>query len=557
MDYLKFKSVLKKFAKTDIINLLGKRYDQIIEWESDEYSFQKDALIDILIKSDGFSLFKNKKFRENYYQHVDIDILQELLNTNETDYEKLAKEASKKHFVSNPFYKRYFEILNCPDYEFEDSYQEQTLEVIEQTNHGKNFYELFDYQYLVKQQAIYELERKQTIGRRILIQMPTGTGKTKTAMHVISHYLNFINKNGLVLWVAHNNELLQQAFDTFRDVWSHLGTFPIKVEKSWGKDPIYCLNGVIFYTIQGLQAMKNSDLYSELVFQTDLFIYDECHKIGAKETLSVVKDFIKPKEKKLNFIGLTATPGRSTEYSIGNIHFADFWNRVIKIDINVVNTISMPEMEALNAKKIDNLIEYFQEGGFLSKLEKEELNFTPSQEIVDSLKTQFDNNLEDYTLPLINKIASNKQRNLVILQKLRELNNRKIPTIVFACSVDHAKMLSSYLSLEDIPNSLVYGEMPTSMRKKAIADFKNRDSEVNIIINFDILTTGFDSTNIQCVFITRPTKSVILYSQMIGRGLRGKKMGGNSVSKLIDVKENLDIYNEKDAFKHFDQYFGG
>ena len=557
MDYSRYKAVLKRFSKTDIIRLLGDRYEQIIEWDSDENSFQKDALVDILIKSDGFSLFKNKKFRENYFQHVELSVLQDLLETRSSDYEKLAKDAAKKNFGNNPFYKRYFELLNCQDYEFEGSYQEQTLEVIEQANPSKNFYELFDYQYLIKQQAIYELERTSSVGRRTLIQMPTGTGKTKTAMHVIAHYLNFINKDGLVIWVAHTNELLQQAFDTFRDVWSHLGTFPINVEKSWGKDEINGEKGIIFYTIQSLQSKRNSDLYNKLVTNSDLFVYDECHKIGARETFAVIKDFIKPKSKKLNFIGLTATPGRSTEYSIENRSFAEFWNRIIKIDIDVVNSISMPEMEALNAKKIDNQIEYFQERGFLSKLEKEELDFTPTQEIIDALKNQLDNSHEDYTDAIMKKIATNKQRNLVILQKLRELNNKNIPTIVFACSVDHAKMLSSYLSLEDIPNSLVHGELPTAMRRKAIADFKNRDNNVNIIINFDILTTGFDSTNIKCVFITRPTKSIILYSQMIGRGLRGKKMGGNETCRLIDVKENLDVYNERDAFKHFDQYFGG
>ena len=59
MDYSRYKAVLKRFSKTDIIRLLGDRYEQIIEWDSDENSFQKDALVDILIKSDGFSLFKN------------------------------------------------------------------------------------------------------------------------------------------------------------------------------------------------------------------------------------------------------------------------------------------------------------------------------------------------------------------------------------------------------------------------------------------------------------------------------------------------------------------
>lgn len=105
----------------------------------------------------------------------------------------------------------------------------------------------------------------------------------------------------------------------------------------------------------------------------------------------------------------------------------------------------------------------------------------------------------------------------------------------------------------NINNSLVYGDMVDTDRKRAINEFKT--GKVKIIINYEILTTGFDATNIRCVFITRPTKSVILYSQMIGRGLRGPKMGGNKTCLLIDVKENLVAYNENAAFKHFDNYW--
>ena len=67
-------------------------------------------------------------------------------------------------------------------------------------------------------------------------------------------------------------------------------------------------------------------------------------------------------------------------------------------------------------------------------------------------------------------------------------------------------MLAAMLNLEGIPNSLVLGEMDAMDRKRAINIFKNRNSGVDIIINYEVLTTGFDSKNIKCVFITRPTK---------------------------------------------------
>lgn len=142
------------------------------------------------------------------------------------------------------------------------------------------------------------------------------------------------------------------------------------------------------------------------------------------------------------------------------------------------------------------------------------------------------------------------------MQKLRELNSEKKPTIVFACSVKHAQLLSAMLTLEDIPNAVVYGDMPAYERTTAISRFKDTKDNMNIIINYEVLTTGFDATNIECVFIARPTQSVVLYSQMIGRGLRGPQMGGNEICLLVDVKDNLKQYDENMAFSHFNNYWG-
>ena len=74
--------------------------------------------------------------------------------------------------------------------------------------------------------------------------------------------------------------------------------------------------------------------------------------------------------------------------------------------------------------------------------------------------------------------------------------------------------------------------------------------------NYEVLTTGFDSTNIRCVFITRPTQSIVLYSQMLGRGLRGPMMGGNEECLLVDIEDNLGKYDADMAFEHFNSYWG-
>ena len=253
------------------------------------------------------------------------------------------------------------------------------------------------------------------------------------------------------------------------------------------------------------------------------------------------------------FIGLTATPGRTTDLSKENDLFVKEFDHIVGINVDLINSISLSPSETRNYSGSKDPIRYFQDNGYLSFIKKENLDYEVDEAIKADLLKELGKAGEYFSDDLINQIAFNKSRNLKIVEKLRELNDKKIPTIVFACTLEHAKMLSAFLKLIDIENSLVYGEMDNYSRAKSIEDFKS--GKVNIIINFQILTTGFDSTNIRCVFITRPTKSVILYSQMIGRGLRGPKMGGNPECLLIDVKENLISFNENKAFKHFDKYW--
>ena len=116
------------------------------------------------------------------------------------------------------------------------------------------------------------------------------------------------------------------------------------------------------------------------------------------------------------------------------------------------------------------------------------------------------------------------------------------------------RSVHSILKAKGVKTSQVYAETPKQKRDKEIYNFKSGSTK--ILINVSVLTTGFDSTNIKCVFIARPTKSIVLYSQMIGRGLRGPKMGGNEDCLLIDMKDNLERFSdENDAFSFFEEYW--
>lgn len=389
-------------------------------------------------------------------------------------------------------------------------------------------------------------------------------------MHIIANYINFsLEKEGIVLWVAHTTELLQQAFDTFESVWQHLGDGGIRAYKLWGskniEDTSKPLNGIVFCGLAKLMSIVDSNhkLYERLKKDCRLVVFDEAHKAAAKKTQSVIEGLMRMPEgyKNRALIGLTATPGRTTEDSYDNTLLTNmFGNKLIYIDSDILNQINLGKMKALNTVAETNIIRYFQERHILAKMKPYKLtykmDFTESElKTLSSALRDMGYNDKEYTNEQLKVLAANKARNLAIITKIREIHNEKKPTIVFACSVEHAKMLSAMLTLEGISNSLVLGDMDPIDRRKAIEAFKDCNSGVDIIINYEVLTTGFDSKNIKCVFITRPTKSIVLYSQMLGRGLRGPLMGGNEECILVDIDDNLQAFDNETAFSHFNDYW--
>lgn len=547
-----------------LYNLLGQLKESLVEWSFDGKSLTlKQNLVDVIIAIKGLDLFNDESFRYNFLLATnDIKLIDKLcVLTNITkkgtdDYFSLSSKISKIAFKENNLYKYLIrEYLEIHDYEFKESSDTSNAEFISIESKGMN--ELYDYQYMIKQQAINDLSNEEKGLYKILIHMPTGTGKTKTTMHIISHYINHISKaKGLVVWIAHSDELLRQAYETFISVWKHLGQRNLTVYKGWNGYPESFNDGILFTSIQALLTKMKKPVFDYIDKNSTLIVFDEVHKAGAsKYRMCVDALTFKQYEYSKAFIGLTATPGRTTEISKENEIFSGSFDHIIGIDVDKVISITLNKNEAANYSGSKEVIPYFQDQKILARLKRKILEFELDSELKNNLRVELKKTREDYSEELLEKIGLNKARNTKIVEELRQLNENGVPTIVFACSLQHAQMLSAFLKILNIPNALVYGDMSKYEREKAINDFKNPESPVKIIINYEILTTGFDSTNIRCVFITRPTKSVILYSQMIGRGLRGPRMGGNSECLLIDVKENLDAYNENDAFKHFDDYW--
>lgn len=564
MEYDKLSRIMRNLDEGYLYQLLGDLKNSLIEWSFDGKSLTlKQNLIDVIIAIKGLELFADEGFRYNFLLATNdrklIDALcnkADIQEQHSDDYFSLASKLSKVPFKENEVYKYLIrDYLAIQNFIFKETSDNTNSEFIEMKSKGMN--ELYDYQYMIKQQAINDLSNEEKGLYKILIHMPTGTGKTKTAMHIISHYINHISKaKGLIVWIAHSDELLKQAYETFKSVWIHLGQRDLNIYKGWNGYPEVFDDGILFTSIQALLSKMNKPIFDFIDKNSTLIVFDEVHKAGASKYKKCV-DALTEKQYKYtkSFIGLTATPGRTTEISKDNEVFSGSFDHIIGIDVEKVISITLNKNEAANYSGSKEVIPYFQDQQILARLKRKVLDFELDASLMTNLKEELVKTREDYSDELLKKIGLNKARNTKIVEELRRLNEEEVPTIVFACSLQHAQMLSVFLKILNIPNALVYGNMGKYERETAISDFKNPNSPIKIIINYEILTTGFDSTNIRCVFITRPTKSVILYSQMIGRGLRGPKMGGNAECLLIDVKENLESYNENDSFKHFDEYW--
>ena len=573
-DYIDY---MVKFSQSDLRGYLGEdMVDLLVEWmPNGDTLLTKQKMVSMINSLYGTSILRNKQFRKDLLQSMKKSDIFEIRDVclsgnerNQKDPLKVIEIIANKPWKKNALTEHLLKLWNVPETVL-DKEKDTTVIENEILAPDEQFYELLDYQYYIKQRVLNNLNSEHLL-ERMLVHMPTGTGKTKTTMHIITNYINFtIKKQGIVIWIAHTTELLQQAYDTFESVWKHLGDGKINAYKLWGTKTIeninQPLNGIVFLGLSKLMSIADSKpaLYERLKRDCRLIVFDEAHKAAAKKTQKVIEGLMRMPAGYENraLIGLTATPGRTTEDTYDNNLLTNmFGNKLIYIDSTILNQINLGRLKALNTVAETNIIKYFQERRILAKMKPQKLTYKMdfSEKDIKTLSSALrDMGYDDkeYTDEQLKVLARNKERNLAIMSQLRQLYLDKKPTIVFACSVDHAKMLAAMLTLEGIPNSLVLGDMEPMDRKHAIDLFKNRKSGVDIIINYEVLTTGFDSKNIKCVFITRPTKSIVLYSQMLGRGLRGPMMGGNEECDLIDIDDNLQAFDNETAFSHFNDYW--
>jgi superfamily II DNA or RNA helicase len=424
----------------------------------------------------------------------------------------------------------------------------------------KEFLSVHEYQKRIKDKLIKEIIFKPDA--KALVHMPTGSGKTKTSVEAIIDFikikLTYPHDPGTILWFAHSKELCEQAYSTFKSLWSFKGDYPITAYKVFG-DSDYnevqkCTKdhaSIIFIGFQKFDSLlksksENLELHSikqYLKEKTKLVVIDEAHKALAK-TYKKALDFV-TQTNGCRLVGLTATPGRSN-YITGNNENKElaqyFGNNIIRITKADDSTLQNP-------------LKFLQDINVLAQIESEELPVT-----IDFTKHNYKSNdyqrienKDDLSSKELDIISTDPHRNAIILDKINE--NKDLSTLVFAASKDHCLILSRLLkSAHGVDSVVILGETNAKIRMQAIDDFKK--GKLKVLINYGVLSTGFDAPRLNTLIVARPTKSIVLYSQIVGRALRGEANGGNKKNKLITIKDNLIGFPNPDfMFSYWEEFW--
>ena len=327
---------------------------------------------------------------------------------------------------------------------------------------------LRDYQQEMKLRLFKEWE----FHRSIMVQMPTGTGKTHLLAAVVRE---FLCRSGMRVWiVAHRRELVEQIEETVARYGMDREDGTVRV-----------------FSIQWL-----SRNWKKMQEAPGLIVIDEAHHALAETYRELWKRY--PEVKKL---GMTATPCR-----LNGKGFTDLFDALV-VSWSIAEFIRKGWLSAFDYVSI--------------RADRRE------QRMIDSLKKRGADG--DYQAKEMNEVL-NRQ---VSIRRLYESVERYAcgkKGIVYAVSIAHARQIAACYSAHGVETVAIDSKTPASERRELVEGF--RQGRIKVLVNVDIFSEGFDCPDVEFVQLARPTLSLAKYLQQVGRGLR--KSGDKESCMLID-----------------------
>tara|TARA_B110000971_G_scaffold97408_1_gene100239 strand:+ start:2153 stop:3823 length:1671 start_codon:yes stop_codon:yes gene_type:complete len=544
----------KNFSTDVLQDYIGKKTLEDLSYylpllRSEEFNqsnlYKKNNLSAIFNSFSGSDLLEKKEFRKDFFSSLTDDLLKRVFTLVFSEDKKYDRVTIIEYFTNIQWIKNNITEELCKILNIDDSLLPEKKDIsptiISEFEAVYPFKSLKEYQSLVLFKSLHELKNPAS---RFVIQMPTGSGKTRVAMDVISQFINESKKDVKILWLAHQKELCGQASQCFVEVWSHLRGKKLNLYRMWDEGDKVILpkdlpdNSFIIANFQKIHAgiTNTPESYESITKQVDLIVIDEAHKAIAPTYKKVTNILASIKTK---IIGLTATPGRSITNEESNKSLSDFFHNRI---------ISIPDRE-------EGVISYLRNIGILSKAQYEPIH---TEEKITLTKKQIEYMETFLKLPseLIKQLSNDKVRNFELLKKIdNEIkSNPNTKILFFGLSIAHSRFICAILNTLGIKASHVDGKTSFNRRSATLDDFKN--GKLNVLCNERLMSTGFDAPKTDTIIIAKPTFSIVLYSQIIGRGLRGPEIGGTEYCKIIDVKDNIKGFSDHDfVYEYFEDYF--
>lgn len=369
---------------------------------------------------------------------------------------------------------------------------------------------LRDYQQLAKE----EIFSKWNSVDNILYQMPTGTGKTRLFTSIIRDISIWglrHNINYRILIIAHRSELIEQSSRS-------LDKYRIKhgVLAGTMKDKRDLTQAIQVASIQTITHPANQCLIDDLKF--DFIIIDEAHHAVANSYQKLWEYC--PDAKKL---GVTATPWR-----MNNSGFAQIFDAYI------------PSMS----------IKDFIQKGWLATYQY--YSIPTSSELVKSIESIREFDIEgDYKNSALVEVCDTSRIRAQLYDSY-EKNVLGKKGIIYSISREHSEHICLQYRSRGVAIENIDSKTPAKVREKVIQAFRN--GEIDIIVNVDIFSEGFDCPDIEFIQLARPTKSLVKYIQQVGRGLRK-----NGDKKCI-ILDNVGMYSRfglPDEERDWESFFYG
>ena len=408
---------------------------------------------------------------------------------------------------------------------------------------------LFDYQEDMKER----IEKALRLHRSVMAQMPTGTGKTVLLASVVESFLRE-HSNCNVWIVAHRRELVSQIQETIERVFSKTHPSSLTIKEDFSNHPVNsskitpslftlkegstshpgpltlrgeggnrptrcseplrskvggpskvspdCLSASAFNVpIKAVSIQWLSKHYDEIEEEPGMIVIDEAHHALAKTYKGMWDRF--PKAK---FLGLTATPCR-----LNGKGFTDLFDVLVQ-------SWSVPEFISKGRLATYDFVSIKSDG--------------VTQRLIDSLQKRGADG--DYQNKEMDMLLNKKPSIERLYQSLEEFGKDR-KGIVYAINISHAQKITKLYQENGVKAIAIDSKTPATERQQDIEAFKKGD--IQVLVNVDIFSEGFDCPDVEFVQLARPTLSLAKYLQMVGRGLRVAKGKKNCI--IID---NVGLY---------------